>query len=87
MVVVKIELWPGGMEEKARILGICSISNDLSGNKDFGNYKVELSHAGKYILRKGMWKKGQLKHHRRSLSPYHLVYAAIKACLWPERKG
>ena len=86
MIVVRIELWPFGDPEKARLLCICKIVNDLSGDLKHGNYNVELSHAGKYIDKKGVWKTGRIEHHKRSLSPYHLVYKALKACLWPEKK-
>jgi len=89
MVVVRIELWPKGDAEKSRLLGVCKISNDASSRDiALGNYDVALSHAGRYINRKGgPWKTGKVTGHRRSLSPYHLVYSAIKACLWPGKKG
>ena len=49
MVVVRIELWPKGDVEKARLLGLCKISNDgtNTGGMEFGNYDVVLSHAGR----------------------------------------
>lgn len=82
MIVVRIELWPFGDHTKKRLLGVATICNDLSGDKKRGNYNVELSHAGKYLQKKkGMWKKGRVENHRRSLSPYHLVYKALKAAL------
>ena len=82
MVVVKIELWPFGDPEKARLLGVAKIANDLSGDEKYGNYSVDLSHAGKYLdKKKGIWKKGRVEHHSRRLSPYHLVYKALKAAL------
>lgn len=84
MVIVKIELWPHGQKDKAKLLGICKITNNLTGDLKHGNYDVELSHAGKYIKKKGFWKSGKVLRHRRSLSPYHLVYKAIKACLYPK---
>jgi len=85
MVVVRIELWPLGQQDKAILLGVCNIVNDGGGDSIFGDYDVQLSHAGKYIRKKGIWKEGRITHHRRSLSPYHLVYAAIKSCLWPSK--
>ena len=83
MLVVRIELWPFGNRENARLIGVCKIANDGTGNPEFGNYNVALSHS---VERKDMWKKGRVERHRRSLSPYHLVYKAIKACLWPRKK-
>jgi len=81
MIVVKIELWPFGDHTKSRLLGVCSITNDGTGDLKHGNYNAALSHAGKFINRKGMWKKGRVEHHLRKLSPYHLVYKALKAAL------
>lgn len=82
MVVVRIELWPYGDPTKSRLLGVASISNDGTGTLQNGNYNVELSHAGKYIaIKKGVWKKGRVENHIRKLSPYHLVYKALKAAL------
>ena len=82
MIVVKIELWPYGDHTKSRLLGVCSIANDGTGDKKHGNYNVELSHAGKYLSKnKGTWKRGRVEKHLRRLSPYHLVYKALKAAL------
>ncbi len=82
MVVVTIELWPFGDHTKKRLLGVAKIANDLSGDKKYGNYVVDLSHAGKFMdKKKGTWKSGRVEHHRRSLSPYHLVCKALKNAL------
>ena len=87
MVVVRIEIWPRGDYTKRRLLGVCQIINDGTisdgtGNSKHGNYDVELSHAGKYLAKKkGAWKSGKVEHHLRKLSPYHLVYKALKAAL------
>jgi len=85
MIVVKIELWPHGNESKAREIGRCNIWNDGTGTKERGNYKAELKHAGIYYGKEGNWKTGGVKDHRRNLSPYHLVYSAIKNCLWKSK--
>ena len=83
MIVVNIEVWPGGDREKMRYIGTMVIANDGSGDKVRGNYIVSMSHAGIYYgKRKEPWKLGNVKNHLRSLSPYHLVYKAIKSCLW-----
>jgi len=87
MIVVRIEIWPFGSKELARTIGVCKIVNDGTGNPEFGNYDTVLLHSDKYAYRKGVWKLGRVEHHRRTLSPYHLVYKALKACLWPKRNG
>ncbi len=82
MVVVTIEIWPLGNPKKRRLLGVAKIANDLTGDKKHGNYTVDLSHSGKYLEKgKGTWKSGKVKHHRRSLSVYHLVCKALQAAL------
>jgi len=82
LIVVSIEIWPHGDQQKARPIGVAIITNDGTGDKDHGNYKVKLSHAGKYIGKPGAYKTGTVKEHLRRLSPYHLVYKALKACLF-----
>lgn len=78
MVVVKIEIWPYGIEENKRQIGEMRIANNLSGDLERGNYNVSLAHAdGK----EGIWKTGKIVGHLRKLSPYHLVKAALKATL------
>ena len=83
MVVVSIELWPHGDQKRARPLGVALITNDGTGDKVAGNYEVKLSHSGKYIKKPGAYKTGTVKNHRRSLSVYHLIYKALKACIRP----
>jgi len=81
MVVVKIELHPGGDPEKARPLGLVVISNDGTGSDEQGNYDVALAHSGKYYGKKGVYKRGKVRGFRRALSPYHLIKMALEAAL------
>lgn len=82
MVVVKIELWPHGDYMKAKQIGEVKIAlTEATPTGSHGSYEVELSHAGRYWGRPGVWKYGQLKNHVRELSPYHLVMRAIAACI------
>ncbi len=80
MVVVKIELWPRGIRAKAREIGRIVIANDGTGTAERGNYMCALGHAGMYSGKTGAWKSGACSYLRR-LSPYHLLSAAISACL------
>ncbi len=80
MIVVKMELWPGGDKSKARPLGVIMIANDGTGDAESGDYLVEASHAGKYFgKRKEPYKSGKVKGFLRGLSPYRLLYRALKA--------
>ena len=81
MVVVKIELWPGGDKSKARLLGVATIANQGTGDATHGNYKVDLTHSGVYFGKPGTWRTGYVLGHRRDLSPYHLVMKALMNAL------
>ena len=80
MVVVKIELWPGGDKRRRRPLGVLYITNDGSSESAaVGNYKVTASHAGKFFGKKGVFKQGRVLGFARTLSPYRLVCRALRA--------
>lgn len=85
MIIVKIELWPWGFETRKRMLGEIHISNDGTGDRDFGNYDVGVKHGGTYWGKEGYWKEGKVHNHARSLSPYHLVMKALQNCLGGRR--
>lgn len=38
MLAIKIELWPYGDQSKAKVLGMCMIANDGTGDQETGNY-------------------------------------------------
>jgi hypothetical protein len=84
MIVVKIELWPFGNEEHKKEIGKIHITNDLTGTTKRGNYSVKLFHSGKCVHKSGVWRTGTVMDHLRLLSPYHLVYKAIKSALGRE---
>jgi hypothetical protein len=80
MIVVKVELWPFGDEDKARLLGVLMIANDGTGDNKKASYEVQASHAGKYFgKRKEPYKTGRVEGFLRSLSPYRLIFRALKA--------
>ena len=87
MVVVKIELWPGGDEKKAQLLQSMTITNDGTGDRSHGNYDVALSHAGAYLakaLKDGtdpVWKRGRVESWSRRWAPANLVKRAIIAAM------
>jgi hypothetical protein len=79
MIVVTIELWPGGYKEKSRPLGVISITNDGTGTKEKSNYNYVLSHAGMFFgKRKEPFKKGSVRGFFRNLSPYRLLARCLK---------
>lgn len=78
MIVVRIELESARGAARNRLLGVMTIANDGTGSKEYGNYKYALSHAGKFIGRKGVFKKGRITGFKRSSSPYRLVQRCLK---------
>jgi hypothetical protein len=79
MIVVTIELWPGGDRERKKPLGGLIIENDGTGTGGLGNYKVYALHGGRYFGKEGIWKKGKVQGFLRKLSPYRLVARALQA--------
>lgn len=79
MIVVRIELWPHGDQARARQLGVIAITNDGTGTAATGNYEVVASHAGNYFgKRKEPYKRGRVRGFLRNLSPYRLLFRALK---------
>lgn len=79
MMVVTFELWPHGDKSRRRLLGSCVIANDGTGTVEEGNYIASFQHAGRMAGKPGNWKAGRVFGFRRSLSPYHLLAAAMRA--------
>lgn len=79
MIVVKIEMYPGGDKKGKCGLGVLVISNDGTGTTKAGNYLYTLSHAGKYFkTKKGVCKHGRVTNFPRAYSPYRLVQRVLK---------
>lgn len=80
MLVIHIELWPGGDGSRRRKLGQINIGNDGTGTEAIGNYIVAASHTGEHFEKKsGPYKVGQVVGFPRKLSPYRLLARALKA--------
>lgn len=78
MIVVRIELWPHGSEERKRELGTAYISNDLTGDALTGNYNVRLMKSPEYAARPGVWRRGRVEGFaRKRLGPWDLLYLAL----------
>lgn len=91
MLYVRIELWPGGQRENARLLQELTIVNDGDGDERIGHYDAVLSHSTLY---KGsgfadpvqprpaeVWRRGRVHQFLRVLSPAELVMKALAATL------
>jgi len=74
MIVVRVELWPQGDQERASIMGVAMIEN-VGGDRDFGEYRVHLSKFGG----EGIWKRGKVSgFQRRRLGPWDLLFLALR---------
>lgn len=89
MIVVRIELWPGGDKTRKQDLATVVISNDGSGTDRVANYKAVVSHqagtqyAGsldpaELITGARAWKRGQLVGFRRDRGAVMLLKAALE---------
>lgn len=89
MIVIKIELWPGGFEDKSEEIGRMYMSNDGTGDVSRGNYDVE-------VCRRGTTEKpsqggvatrtGKVEGFpRKNYNVWRLVVRAILDC-FPEEK-
>lgn len=75
MLVIKIELWPGGDARRATSLGYASIVNDTFGTLAEGNYRIAISQRDG----KRPWKEGWVKGFpRKRLGAWDLLYRALR---------
>lgn len=73
--MIRVEIWPHGDNSRARVLGQATISNDGTGTKGVGNYKVTL-----WRQKAGVWRSGVVtKFPRLRLGIWDLLYRALRA--------
>lgn len=82
MIVVKLELWPGGDESRAVDLGKAIIAN-ASGLADLSGYEVRLLKGEAYSRRPGdLYKAGRVPAFPRKdkrWGPWELLALALEA--------
>ena len=76
MIVIKIEMWPKGIKEKAYELGRMCISNDgTSKDPKIGNYNVKVMRRG---TKDKVQRTGTVENYPRKAYPvWELVKRAI----------
>ena len=90
MIVIRVELWPGGWPGNARELMRMHIINDGtasdgSGNSPRGNYRVALFRKGSQTK---IFRTGAVKNYpRRSYHIGRLILRALASCFPEERRG
>lgn len=80
MLVVIIEIWPGGDEQRKRRLGVATIVNDGKGTEEIANYQFEIFKGPELGSRnRSVWKRGKIQGFaRRMLGPWDLLYRGLK---------
>ena len=88
MIVVKIEMWPGGDPAKAREIGRGTIANDGRGTATLGSYDVRLLKSPEYARNPGTWKTGRVEGFpRQRLGPWDLLLRGLEACIGQRNRG
>jgi hypothetical protein len=78
MIVVTIELWPGGDQQRKQLLGAVTIANDTSGTQMVGNYHYALAKR----RGEGAWRQGQVKGFpRQRLGAYDLLFRVLRSAV------
>lgn len=81
MIVVRIELWPGGREAEKREIGVARIAN-VGGTETVGDYDVRLLKSPEYAKNPGLWRRGRVEGFpRKRLGPWDLLYRALRATI------
>ena len=90
MIVVKVELWPFGIEERKREIGSFTIANvgpsPEQDNNQVCSYKYRFKTAGKPPRKK--WKEGVIHGFPRlRRNVYDLIYRALKDAVGDRNEG
>src|ERR1700755_280573 len=84
MLVIKVELWPGGDERYKTVLARAGIGN-MSNSADVSDYEILASEGATPLTGTPAWKgRGLLHQHDRRRSVWALV---AKAAAWPAAKA
>lgn len=83
MIVVYVELWPGGDQDRAQPIGSLAIANE-SNLSLLSNYSFEIDEAPAPALGvEPLKKQGQVLGHNRRQSVWKLIRRAIDAAFPP----
>lgn len=75
MVVIRIEMWPGGDQSKAYPLGTMAVANkDVDAVTGLRSYNWQISKFDGT----GVWKKGSIgRHNPKTHGPWDLLYRIL----------
>jgi hypothetical protein len=90
VIYVRLELWPRGRRERARLLGEATIAN-VGGGAEVASYDFVLLKSPEYSRTPGdplnptartTWRKGQVRGFRRlKLGPWDLLLRCLMAAV------
>jgi hypothetical protein len=84
MIYIRVEMWPGGFKERARLLGEATISNQ-GGNPDRADYRIEIKKSPEYAKAENVgkpWRRGEvIDFPRARLGPWDLLLRGLLACV------
>lgn len=81
MIVVKLEIWPYGVEANARSLGKIEVHNDGTGSISRGNYLYKLRGQKSRLM-----SRGEIKDYARNAQhPWNLIRRILKD--WRDEDG
>jgi len=83
MIVLKVEMWPNGDEEKAYEHSRAYIVNDgktsLETRGDYGSYNVKFMQSVRYNPRK-IWRRARAERiHRSKRGVWDILYVALRS--------
>lgn len=82
MIVVRVEMWPGGRADRKYLLGSAVIANDGKGSDSVGHYKFRIGRRGVDTPLAPLikpWKVGAvLNFPRQRLGVWDLIFRALK---------
>lgn len=85
MIVIKVEMWPGGNESRAQEFARATITNQISTTQQtgghLGDYVIHLSGGiwGRPECQKRIWRSGRVfDFNRRSRGIWDLLYLGLR---------
>jgi hypothetical protein len=83
MLVVKVEMWPGGNPEKAYEMTRAYIANDVKTTNEtkgeYGTYNARFMQSVRFSPDK-VWKRGKAEHiHRRRRGIWDILFVALRS--------
>lgn len=80
MIRVTVELVSAVNPSRNRLLGVAKIVNDGAGSETHGNYRVELSKAGRAVSQ--VWRHGYVEGFpRKNRGGWDLLFLALRSCV------